>query len=70
MMMKTTGVQPDGRQLAGLFRKLLDKIACVAGEKELADWLLPLEPISAPHCQQSLEAMMLTLLKDPVYQLR
>ncbi len=70
MMMKTGDAVSDNRQLAGLFRKLLDKIACNAGERELVGWLLPLAPISAPSCKQSLESMVLTLLKDPTYQLR
>ena len=70
MMMKTDSTLSDSKQLAGLFRKLLDKIACAASENELAGWLLPFEPISSPSCEQSLESMVLTLLKDPTYQLR
>ena len=70
MMMKPSSAQTDNRELADLFRKLLDKLACTSSEKELANWLLPLAPISSPNCKQSLESMVLTLLKDPTYQLR
>lgn len=69
-VVKPRMMQSKGKRLGGVFRGLFDKLACAANEQEVTRWLLPLQPISQPNCEQSLEAMFLTLLKDPTYQLR
>ena len=73
-IIKPRMMRPGGdiseKQISGVFRKLLDKMACTANKDGIAEWLLPLAPIASPNCDQSLEAMFLTLLKDPTYQLR
>lgn len=69
-MRKTEAGDEYAEQFGGVFRNLLYKVACFANEGEIIRWLLPLEPISLPNCEQPMETMLVTLLKDPTYQLR
>lgn len=54
----------------GFFKKILPQLSCPTDPSALVTWLLPLNPVSAPNCNQSVDTILMTVLKDPTYQLR
>lgn len=44
--------------------------SCSMDSSALLAWLLPLTPVLAPNCNQTVENILITVLKDPTYQLR
>ncbi|HPY39128.1 MAG TPA: DUF1800 domain-containing protein [Thiolinea sp.] len=57
-------------KLSGLFRNMVTQLSCTSNSDALQAWLLPLKPVATPNCNQSAETILMTLLKDPTYQLR
>lgn len=43
---------------------------CALDPEPLVTWLLPISAVVAPNCNQAIDTILLTVLKDPTYQLR
>lgn len=54
----------------GFFRNILPQLSCSTNPSALIAWLLPLNPVAAPNCNQTVDNILTTVLKDPTYQLR
>ncbi len=57
-------------QARGLFKSVLERFSCHTNTMALANWLLPINPVAMPDCNQPMEKILQVLLKDPTYQLR
>lgn len=64
------GATTNSTKLTGILKNLLPKSSCTIDPSALLTWLLPLSPVSAPNCNQAVEKILITILKDPTYQLR
>lgn len=67
---KTTTNTNKPNKTDQLFNSWFPVETCSSNPTALADWLLAISPVSAPNCKQSADLVLLTLLKDPAYQLR
>lgn len=52
------------------FKNVLPQLSCTNNPSALITWLLPLSPVAAPNCSQTVDNILMTILKDPTYQLR
>lgn len=57
-------------KLTRLIRNFFPPASCSTDSSALLSWLLPISPVAAPNCNQTLENILSTVLKDPTYQLR
>jgi hypothetical protein len=57
-------------KLTKLIRNFFPPASCSTDSSALLSWLLPISPVAAPNCNQTLENILSTVLKDPTYQLR
>lgn len=72
LLTKTTAVLPLNplSRLGGLFQDVLPQLSCTNDPSALINWLLPLSPVATPNCNQTADKILITVLKDPTYQLR
>lgn len=72
LVAKTKAVGSIGSSIkaGGFFKKILPQISCSTDPSPLVTWLLPVTPVAAPNCNQSADTILMTVLKDPTYQLR
>lgn len=67
---KATGSIGASIKTGGFFKNILPTIRCSTDPNPLIAWLLPLTPVAAPNCNQNTDTILMTVLKDPTYQLR
>ena len=60
----------NSTKLSALLNNLLPKSSCSNNSSALLNWLLPISPVAAPNCNLPIEKILITVLKDPTYQLR
>lgn len=67
---KPVNASKDLFKLGGLFKEVFPKLSCSTDTSTLLTWLLPLQAVAAPNCNQTASIILMTVLKDPTYQLR
>lgn len=67
---KPVNASKDLFKLGGLFKEVFPKLSCSTDTSTLLTWLLPLQAVAAPNCNQTAVMILTTVLKDPTYQLR
>lgn len=67
---KSVGTTKPSIKLTNLFKTFQSQPSCSSDPKALLAWLLPLSPVLAPNCNQTVDKILITVLKDPTYQLR